>query len=439
MIDHVLDVGEFSLWLLKSEWSEDFQDYIAEFAEEFEEHFERSYAEAVRSIGTGDHAILLVALAQDYLELTGLSLVNSLKKSVPDFPAESLSILRAIVKATGSIFEVVEAKPGSHYVLQDHVRGGAPIRLTTPDTELDLCQWDIVFGRVVKVRGQYLLTPGFSCIPRDYWPDIQAAIQSAEATLRKENLPLSLAERHNLLAGEIERNVRMLWLEYRAGLSEAQPPQLVNSEGDAIELVSMGFPIKGTLEQVATALSNAPDFEENDPTHWAWIQNFKGSPIVFAFLSLESNRLLAECNSGKRAKKLTARLQALLGARIGKPLKMKTSIKQEMSMPREAPAPLLQDTLDPVASEELEAALRQNVLEHYLKQLDEVVPMLGGRPREVVRSAMGRAEVINWLKHIENRQEREGVFGLRSCPDLTPVWEELGILAYRGASKSLFD
>jgi len=45
---------------------------------------------------------------------------------------------------------------------------------------------------------------------------------------------------------------------------------------------------------------------------------------------------------------------------------------------------------------------------HYREALDAPLPALGGKsPRQAVRSAVGRAQVIEWLKLLENRSARQ--------------------------------
>ena len=45
---------------------------------------------------------------------------------------------------------------------------------------------------------------------------------------------------------------------------------------------------------------------------------------------------------------------------------------------------------------------------HYREALDAPLPALGGKsPRQAVRSAVGRVQVIEWLKLLENRSARQ--------------------------------
>ena len=68
---------------------------------------------------------------------------------------------------------------------------------------------------------------------------------------------------------------------------------------------------------------------------------------------------------------------------------------------------------------------------HYREALDAPLPALGGKsPRQAVRSAVGRAEVIERLKLLENRSAKhddgpiaEYYFGW--------MWAELGLHEYR--------
>lgn len=74
--------------------------------------------------------------------------------------------------------------------------------------------------------------------------------------------------------------------------------------------------------------------------------------------------------------------------------------------------------------------LREHLRKHYLKSLDEPVPMPGGKtPRTAIKSEAGRREVADWLKYLENAHGRDGDMGVAYDPSW--LWDELDLRAYR--------
>jgi hypothetical protein len=68
---------------------------------------------------------------------------------------------------------------------------------------------------------------------------------------------------------------------------------------------------------------------------------------------------------------------------------------------------------------------------HYRETLDAPLPALDGKsPRQAVRSAAGRAKVVDWLKLLENRSDKQQNAALAEY-DFGWMWEELGLQEYR--------
>jgi hypothetical protein len=65
--------------------------------------------------------------------------------------------------------------------------------------------------------------------------------------------------------------------------------------------------------------------------------------------------------------------------------------------------------------------------------LDQPAPILGNKsPRAAVRTAKGRAEVIDWLKMLENHAANSaGQNEPMATYDFTWLWEELGLIGLR--------
>jgi hypothetical protein len=95
-----------------------------------------------------------------------------------------------------------------------------------------------------------------------------------------------------------------------------------------------------------------------------------------------------------------------------------------------ASSPKPAETLSTGLSPEEERAITRDFMDkHYARVLDEKVPVLGNRtPRQAAKTKAGRAELVEWLKYLENANARnEALAGY----DTSWIWEELGISGLR--------
>jgi hypothetical protein len=70
--------------------------------------------------------------------------------------------------------------------------------------------------------------------------------------------------------------------------------------------------------------------------------------------------------------------------------------------------------------------------QHYRRQLDEPVPMLGGAsPRQAARTKNGRGKVVAWLKTLENYLSRASHDDPMASFDFVWMWKELGVADQR--------
>jgi hypothetical protein len=68
---------------------------------------------------------------------------------------------------------------------------------------------------------------------------------------------------------------------------------------------------------------------------------------------------------------------------------------------------------------------------HYRETLDAPLPALDGKsPRQAARSAAGREKVVDWLKLLENRSDKQQNAVLAEY-DFGWMWAKLGLQEYR--------
>jgi hypothetical protein len=73
--------------------------------------------------------------------------------------------------------------------------------------------------------------------------------------------------------------------------------------------------------------------------------------------------------------------------------------------------------------------IHQSLDQHYRDILDQPAPFLGNKsPRAAVRTAKGRAKVVDWLKMIENHSAKSaGRTDEITTDDFGWLWTELGL------------
>jgi hypothetical protein len=141
--------------------------------------------------------------------------------------------------------------------------------------------------------------------------------------------------------------------------------------------------------------------------------------------------LVIETNSRERMDRALAMLRPALGALVGAGLTSHEDVVHALSQPTSdrgptrSPAPEPSPAMDAAAMAE---AINRIKEAHYRRTLDEPVPMLGNRtPRECARSKQGRKKLANWIKGIENGEQRQAA-GTGVPPyDVSWMWRELGV------------
>ena len=122
-----------------------------------------------------------------------------------------------------------------------------------------------------------------------------------------------------------------------------------------------------------------------------------------------------ETNSLARAERGRHLLSSLLGDSVGTPLTVHENLARLVE--EVEPMPLTSDV-----PADVQAALAAQLTAHYRRTLDEAIPMLSGKtPRECAADPVLRAEVIGWLKTLENAGERTSQLKY----DFSWMWDEL--------------
>ena len=140
-------------------------------------------------------------------------------------------------------------------------------------------------------------------------------------------------------------------------------------------------------------------------------------------LVLGPERLILETTSEARAERGRSFVEDLLGDAV----RFRAAASEDLAQALARIPPPEREAPSSVPPEVQHEVVTQFYEQHYRSWLDEPVPALGGRtPRHAARLKTVRNQVIDLLKGLENRMERERQAG-RPAYDVQWMWAELGL------------
>jgi hypothetical protein len=378
--------------------------------------------------------------------------------------------MAALRSSVMSLYEVSDIQPGQSFLARDLLRGGEPIRVSEHTATKTIKPWDRLAMRIVEVRGKTVMGGGL--LP--FEPPLADKLIGMFVGAKKrtaENAPAFFAEL-GLDAGDPEvghlitsatDDAELLRVSaplfstlFLADLLERvrdpQLPQLVNSDGEVLELIVLVHQLKSgvTQERLRAVLDQAPELDAASPTFWNWLAPKDAGPkrkprrkdkalsltstmddgsIVLGTIELKARTLELHVNSEGRAERGRAMIAAVLGDLVGPPLMQRQTVEQalaEQSNRTHTPQ------LSGLSREEERQAVHAALDQHYRRQLDEPVPALGNiSPRRAARSTKGRGKLVAWLKLLENHAASHDPADPMASYDLSWLWRELDIADLR--------
>ena len=247
------------------------------------------------------------------------------------------------------------------------------------------------------------------------------------------------------ILGAAAATITTLWLNHAIGRAHAPLPQLANTDGEPLELVTLHYRLApaASAEGIAAALARVPDLrDDGDGAHWTWLAPEKPSPkrrgrkgtdapdtgrTIHGNLTLSAKILEARVNSEARCSRLRSLLAPGLAGLVSEPLIERMTPEQAMAEvgPATSSPQAIPEGMD---AEDLRRITHEVLDRQYRKTLDDPVPMLGGKsPRQAVRSAKGRMAVASWLKGFEQSSARRPPGDPMRDYDFGWMWDELGI------------
>ncbi len=368
--------------------------------------------------------------------------------------------LKALRDSVLSLYEVVDVSPGHYCEVRDLLRPGKTVRVYEKVGTQQMAKWDRIAARVLSEEGKHLFSGGILPFSPEAVQSLlrvldnsHEALQTALETLSVEAdgsidlpLPQDMDDHHLREACPAFSNI---WLMHTLSRQYASLPELYNSDGDPISFFETHFPLSDETDAIRQAiiqrLEAAPEWvlAGEEPFFWNWLESapparkevpadaksidaqLEGRHPVSGNLELGRRRLIFSTNSEARTERGKAVLGELLAGLVGVPLSQVQSPEQIMAGGDEHEAEPAAAEIDP---KESEAMIHAYLDRHYQTCLNEPIPALGNMsPRQCAADPAHRSKVVDWLKQLENSEQRR-VLGTGQTPyDTQWLWETLGL------------
>lgn len=429
----------------EGDWRERLQDIVAEHLMPALEEFEIDQDGLADLLGEQWSGVLWGCAFEDFLGQhyeDGNIVDLYLKRRGWKETALNRAYFTALRDAPVSLYEVGDVQPGTSMVLRDLLSDAAPVTVREKSATRTLKQWDRIAVRVVPERDHHVISGALLPFRSEAVDFLFAGLRDALKLKKRDALRLT---RDQLLGCAPTFTSAWLFIEIDRALTPAQP-QFTNSDGDDVLFHELCYPLASGVTQKAVAerLDRVKGFLPEGPKFWNWLAVRKGrggkagggimldtqmeGATVLGSLELTGKTLLVTVNSAERA----AKVQKLIGAAAGDLLRaplttIRTVEQMRADQRRNGPS----DAADEIPPEIAHQLMRDHLDKHYRETLDAPIPALGGKsPRQAVRTAAGRAKVIEWLKMLENRSAGHGEGPIAEY-DFGWMWVELGLQDHR--------
>jgi hypothetical protein len=361
-----------------------------------------------------------------------------------------------------SLYEVSDIIRDTSFRARDLVRGGDPILISERSATHSLKQWDRIATRVVQMRPQMVISGAVLPYDREASEKVLKLLRNVAKRADKERQKLAdLVGRdvtdpaivNGFSQTELLRaaapTITTVWLiDIIDRARVRQIPDVRNAEGDELLFCTLHYPFaEGTAaDDLRLALSRCPQLRQANATFWNWtgprrsakvlgaqkqplkFQTFTTTlddgSLVLGNVELKDKALILSVNSQARAERGRVLLSEVLDGLVAQPLVEIQTLEQCMATRNPAPPPRLN-----LSEQERRTIIHDGLERHYRHLLDEPIPALGNKsPRAAVRTAKGRARVVDWLKTIENHTAESASHNDEmAIYDFSWLWAELGV------------
>lgn len=375
-------------------------------------------------------------LVDDYLKRRGWNekiAVNAYIKALRDTPM--------------SLYEVSDIVPGQSMRLRDLLQKGEPVTVHERSATRNLRNWDRIATRLIAGRSGSVISGALLA----FGPEASTQLIDGFARIGSHpdpELHFDVADRTALLRHSAPL-FTATWLIEAAGGMRPTIPDLVNSDGEDILFHRLVFPLsKGvTQKQVAARFNSIPALSSASAKFWNWVEDKRAKArrttkrdapvlastmgdgsIILGNVEIAGSFLTVEVNSAERAERAERFFMPLLEELVQTPL---TDIRTVAQMMAAEDGKRDTDAAPEIPLVEMQRIVAEMMDRQYLQVLDEPVPALGDKtPRQAARTKAGRAQLVEWLKYIENMTAKSGNEQMVGY-SFVWMWEELGIAELR--------
>lgn len=324
-------------------------------------------------------------------------------------PRAERAILTALAASWCSVFEVEEVRLGAGLRLRDLLLDEV-LEVREQSLTTQVARHDLTVLWVIPAEDHLELAGVAVLVPRDLREHVVVAARRELAARPAAGDATGRHRQARRLAPFLFRRVLELFTARRP---------LLNSEGEALRSCTARFRVRHRAE-VEQRLRRHDGFVQEGKGHFSWLGppgELANSPVVWGSLELEGDTLILTTHSEERLARARALLEEVLGDEA-------VHLEDTVGPVQTAPG-----ALAPIPPGDLPPPLRAQLLHHLLERVREDVrrgiPAWGGRSaRELVRSAEGRARVLEWLKDQESQLAR---LSEEYAGALDGVYRELGL------------
>ena len=449
-------------WAARDEWEEPHAEIYAAHIDPAADIVDMSGDEIAELLG--DSALMLhVFITEDFFtarfgEDDEMNLIDDyLKRRGWREAVSARRYLEALRDSHVSLYEIVDIDPGRSVTVRDLLLGGEAVTVDERLGSKSLARWDHIAARIVTVNGKEHFTGGTLRFRHEASQELlsvfdemaeqmkEELLEAAEETGDESPIELESVRRLIVLGLPCAPIFSRHWTVDTIMQLQAPLPELRNSDGEAIVFCEVRFPIAGDEAKVAAVLDGIEAFEreEDSEAHWFWLA--PGSPFdrvdgdgedppaaeaedtirvtSLGDAALQDGALVLAVNSQERAERGRDLLASRLGDLVGSPLISHQDPEQAMAEYTGEPA----DELG-LPPEEAARIIHAYFDEHFRRTLDKPLPILNGKtPRQAAATPEGRAQVIDWLKQLENTEHRRAAQQGEKPYDTAWIWRELGL------------
>ena len=378
--------------------------------------------------------------------------------------ASAKAHMKAIRGSVMSLYEVSDIVANQSFLARDLIRGGAPVRVHERSATAQMKPWDRIAARIVPLCGGYHMCGGLLVYDLRVSEQLHAKLRWFETRVEREMHVIAgeLGTRFDVeLFKGITTTGALLELAApiftRIWLSDAldrvlnpRRPQLYNTDGDAIELCTLRFPLGPSASRymVCAALGQLDDLRAASDTFFNWIgpdiatsdlpailpghvivSNLSDGGTVLGSIEVAANEIVVTANSRQRAERAQAMVGAALAGLIGAPTLETETPDETLAKDKPTRGNSAEAAAVAIAPDVKRRIVHGQLDEHYRKTLDKPLGMFDGlTPRQAAQAAEGRDKVAEWLKYLENQaHHRRDHDDPLATYDTAWLWSELGI------------